>query len=437
MNKRILHLAIPSIISNVTVPLLGLVDVAITGHLGETAYIGAIALGTLFFNIIYWNFGFLRMGTSGLAAQAFGKRDNYAVMRVLTQAVVVALMIAAAILLLQYPLKKISFHFLNPAVEIANYARVYVNILIWGAPSMLLLYAFNGWFIGMQNARFQMYVAVSMNLANILLSFIFVYVFGMKIEGVAWSTLIAQYLGLGLAVFLWLKKYRGYISFLQLKGSMRIGQMKRFFSVNRDIFLRTLCLVAVTAFFTYAGTQQGAVTLAVNTLLMQLFMLFSYFMDGFAYAGEALAGRYIGAGNLTQLKRAVKGLFKWGVGLSLVFTLLYAVGGASFLRLLTDDRLVIEASAGYYYWAMAIPLAGFAAFVWDGILIGATATRYMLLAIAIAATVFFSVFYGFSGVENNHVLWLAFILYLFLRGLIQTLAAKRVININYIKKINK
>ncbi|MDR0371829.1 MAG: MATE family efflux transporter, partial [Prevotellaceae bacterium] len=361
MNKRILLLAIPSIISNITVPLLGLVDVAITGHLGETAYIGAIAIGTLFFNIIYWNFGFLRMGTSGLAAQAFGKRDKYAQMRILTQAVIVALTIAAAILLLQYPLKKISFHFLNPAVEIANYALLYVNILIWGAPPMLLLYAFNGWFIGMQNARFQMYVAVSMNLANILLSFLFVYVFGMKIEGVAWSTLIAQYLGLCLAIVLWQKKYRSHLPYLQFKGSMRLSRMKRFFSVNRDIFLRTLCLVAVTAFFTYAGTQQGAVTLAVNTLLMQLFMLFSYFMDGFAYAGEALAGRYTGAGNLPQLKRAVKGLFKWGIGLSLFFTLLYAVGGTSFLRLLTNDRQVIEASAHYYYWAMAVPLAGFAA----------------------------------------------------------------------------
>lgn len=437
MNKKILHLAVPSIISNITVPLLGLVDLAITGHLGETAYIGAIALGTLFFNIIYWNFGFLRMGTSGLTAQAFGRRDNHAITRVLTQAVSVALIIAFVILILQYPLKKISFYLLDPTLEIKNYALTYVNILIWGAPAILLLYAFNGWFIGMQNSRFQMYVAVSMNLTNIALSFVFVYVFGMKIEGVALSTLISQYFGLLLAVFLWLKKYRRFMVFVQLKESLKLDQMKAFFAINRDIFLRTLCLVAVTSFFTYAGTQQGEITLAVNTLLMQLFMLFSYFMDGFAYAGEALAGRYVGANNIIQLKKAVKGIFKWGIGLSLLFTLLYALGAEAFLHLLTNDQAVINASAEYYLWALAIPLAGFAAFVWDGVLIGATATRYMLIAMSIATLVFFLVFYGFSGVENNHILWLAFVLYLFLRGFVQTLAGKKVISKSYLERINQ
>lgn len=225
--------------------------------------------------------------------------------------------------------------------------------------------------------------------------------------------------------------------FVQLKESLKLDQMKAFFAINRDIFLRTLCLVAVTSFFTYAGTQQGEITLAVNTLLMQLFMLFSYFMDGFAYAGEALAGRYVGANNIIQLKKAVKGIFKWGIGLSLLFTLLYALGAEAFLHLLTNDQAVINASAEYYLWALAIPLAGFAAFVWDGVLIGATATRYMLIAMSIATLVFFLVFYGFSGVENNHILWLAFVLYLFLRGFVQTLAGKKVISKSYLERINQ
>lgn len=424
MHRKILHIAIPSIISNITVPLLGLVDVAITGHLGSTAYIGAIALGGLFFNILYWNFGFLRMGTSGLTAQAYGKRDEREMARVLTQAIAVALVAAVAILLLQYPLERLAFLLLDATPEVELHAVTYIRILIWGAPAILVLYAFYGWFIGMQNSRFQMYVAVSMNLVNIAFSFLFVYGWGMKIEGVAYSTLIAQYFGVLLAIILWIKKYGGLRTLFELKGSLRLDVMKRFFAVNRDIFLRTLCLIAVTAFFAYAGTRQGEVTLAVNTLLMQLFTLFSYFMDGFAYAGEALVGRYTGAKNVLQLKKVIKSLFGWGVSLALVFTLLYALGGNVFLNILTNDKLVISTASDYFYWVLAIPLAGFSAFIWDGIYIGATQTRYMLWGVAGASVAFFGIVCLFSGTTNNHILWLAFILYLFLRGLIQSFLFK-------------
>ena len=419
MNKKILQLAIPSIVSNITVPLLGLIDVAIVGHLGSAAYIGAIAVGGMLFNIIYWLFGFLRMGTSGMTSQAFGQRDLKEVTRVLLRAVGVGLFIALCLLLLQYPIRKIAFLLIDATPEVRELATVYFNICVWGAPAVLGLYGFAGWFIGMQNSRFPMFIAITQNVVNIVASLSFVYLLDMKIEGVALGTLIAQYAGLFMASSLWFRYYG------RLKIAFRwreiIGKtaMKRFFQVNSDIFFRTLCLVAVTTFFTSTGARQGDVVLAVNTLLMQLFTLFSYIMDGFAYAGEAMTGRYVGARNHTGLQRMIRLLFRWGWGLSLSFTILYMIGGQDFLGLLTNDTTVINAAGSYYYWVLAIPLAGFAAFLWDGILIGATATRLMLYSMLLASGMFFVIYYIFYASMGNHALWMAFLTYLSLRGIMQ------------------
>ena len=419
MNKKILQLAIPSIVSNITVPLLGLIDVAIVGHLGSAAYIGAIAVGGMLFNIIYWLFGFLRMGTSGMTSQAFGQRDLKEVTRVLLRAVGVGLFIALCLLLLQYPIRKIAFLLIDATPEVRELATVYFNICVWGAPAVLGLYSFAGWFIGMQNSRFPMFIAITQNVVNIVASLSFVYLLDMKIEGVALGTLIAQYAGLFMASLLWLRYYG------RLKIAFRwreiIGKtaMKRFFQVNSDIFFRTLCLVAVTTFFTSTGARQGDVVLAVNTLLMQLFTLFSYIMDGFAYAGEAMTGRYVGARNNTGLQRMIRLLFRWGWGLSLSFTILYMIGGQDVLGLLTNDTTVINAAGSYYYWVLAIPLAGFAAFLWDGILIGATATRLMLYSMLVASGMFFLIYYIFYALMGNHALWMAFLIYLSLRGIMQ------------------
>lgn len=435
MNRRILHLAIPSIVSNITVPLLGLVDVTIVGHLGATAYIGAIAVGGLLFNILYWNFGFLRMGTSGLTSQAYGRKDKDAEMRVLVQAVSVGLFSALAMLILQYPIERLAFRLLDTSAEVEQYAVTYFRICIWGAPAVLAQYGFTGWFIGMQNSRYPMYIAIVMNVINIVCSSCFVFLFGMKVEGVALGTVVAQYSGVMMALGLWFYNYKELWGRITFKGSLQLIAMRRFFAVNRDIFLRTLCLIGVTTFFTSTGARQGDVILAVNTLLMQLFTLFSYIMDGFAYAGEALSGRYVGACNLIQLKRAVRALFGWGVGLSLVFTLLYGVGGENFLGLLTNDKVVIETAGHYFYWVLAIPLAGFAAFLWDGILIGATATRFMLWSMLVASGSFFVIYYCFSGATNNHMLWLAFLVYLALRGGMQTLWSRRVFTLEYLQRL--
>ena len=435
MNRRILRLAIPSIVSNITVPLLGLVDVTIVGHLGATAYIGAIAVGGLLFNILYWNFGFLRMGTSGLTSQAYGRKDKDAEIRVLVQAVSVGLFSALAMLILQYPIERLAFRLLDTSAEVEQYAVSYFRICIWGAPAGLAQYGFTGWFIGMQNSRYPMYIAIVMNVINIVCSSCFVFLFGMKVEGVALGTVVAQYSGVMMAWWLWFYNYKELRGRITFRGSLQLIAMRRFFAVNRDIFLRTLCLIGVTTFFTSTGARQGDVILAVNTLLMQLFTLFSYIMDGFAYAGEALSGRYVGACNLVQLKRAVKALFGWGVGLSLVFTLLYGIGGENFLGLLTNDTVVIETAGHYFYWVLAIPLAGFAAFLWDGILIGATATRFMLWAMLVASGSFFVIYYCFSGATNNHMLWLAFLVYLALRGIMQTLWSRKVFTLKYLQSL--
>ena len=423
-SQRILHIAIPSIISNITVPLLGLIDVTIVGHLGSASYIGAIAVGSMLFNMIYWIFGFLRMGTSGLTAQAYGAHDLKEVTRILLRSTGISLMLALALLILQYPIRLIAFELIDTSAEVQQLATLYFHICIWGAPATLGLYSFSGWFIGMQNSRFPMFIAITQNIVNIVASLLFVFVFGMKVEGVALGTLIAQYAGLFMAYLLWLRYYRPLRKYISRKQLFTHDAMKRLFQVNRDIFLRTLCLVAVTVFFTSTGAAFGDVVLAVNTLLMQLFTLFSYIMDGFAYAGEALTGKYIGAGNRQELRRTIRHLFGWGIALSLAFTLLYGIGGKEFLGLLTNEQSVISASGDYFYWVLAIPLAGFAAFLLDGICIGATSTHIMLKAMVVASGSFFLIYYSLHNVLHNHALWLGFIVYLALRGIMQALLLK-------------
>lgn len=419
-DRQILHIALPSIVSNITVPLLGLVDVTIVGHLGTASYIGAIAVGGLLFNIIYWIFAFLRMGTSGMTSQALGRRDLPEVTRLLVRAVGVGVVVAACLVLLQVPVRRAAFLLVQPDDEVARLAARYFHICIWGAPAMLGLYGLTGWYVGMQNSRIPMYIALTQNVVNIAASLGFVLLGGMKVEGVALGTLVAQYAGFFMGLALWLKVYGRLWKYVRFRGLWQREAMGRFFRVNRDIFLRTLCLVAVTLFFTSAGAAQGEVVLAVNTLLMQLFTLFSYVMDGFAYAGEALSGRYAGAGNRTALAGTVRRLFGWGTLMAVLFTLAYVGGGPAFLGLLTDNAEVIAVSGAYFPWALAIPLAGMAAFVWDGVFIGVTATRGMLLSMGVAACVFFLVYYGLRPAWGNHALWAAFLCYLSGRGVVQT-----------------
>lgn len=418
MNRKILQLALPSIAANITTPLLALIDTAIVGHMGSELYIAAIAIGGVMFNMLYWLFSFLRAGTSGLSAQAYGASDPKATTLILRRSLLVALSAGGLMILFQEPLFNGLSWFLDANSETASLASIYFHILIFGAPAVLGNYAMSGWFLGMQNSRMLLWVSLIINVTNIAASLTLVYGLHCGIAGVATGTLIAQWIGFG-AGFLFLRRYpRASVS---LRDILRWKELRRFFSVNLDVMLRTVCLIAVTLWFTRAGASQSTIILAVNTLLMQLFLLFSYMMDGFAFAGEALVGRFLGAGQQKELRQCVRRLFQWGGGCALLFTILYFFGGESFLHLLSDDPGVLQASREYSLWAVTIPLAGFAAFVWDGVYIGATLTRRMLLAMAGATASFFLLYYLLSPTLGNHALWLAFITYLLLRGLLQTL----------------
>lgn len=424
MNKQILHIALPSIISNITVPLLALVDTTIVGHLGSASYIAAIALGGMIFNMIYWLFNFLRMGTGGLTAQAYGANQHQATSYILLRSLTIAGGIALTLLLLQRPIFQVTFHFVTATAEVRSLASIYFNILIWGAPAMLALYSFTGWFLGMQNARIPMCIAITQNVVNIAVSTLLVFGCHLKIEGVALGTLISQYTALLLAVIFCLTKFDVKQHF-ELKAILDINTLKRFFQINRDIFLRTLCLIAVTTYFTSAGSTQGEVTLAANTLLMQFFIIFSYFMDGFAYAGEALGGRYFGAHDRLNFQRVTRCLFAWGGALSVLFFLIYFLSGTSLLHLLTDDSQVINRAQQYLPIVYFIPLISFAAFLFDGLYIGTTATRYMLISMFCASAAFFVLINVCT--LSNTLLWLAFLVYLGGRGLMQAFLFKKAV----------
>lgn len=419
-DRQILQIALPSIVSNITVPLLGMIDVAIVGHMGSAVYIGAVAVGSMIFNLVYWLFGFLRMGASGLTSQALGRRDLAEVTRLLVRSVTIAFGIALLLIVLQVPLKSLMLWLMGPTADVVPLASTYFNIAIWGAPAVLGLYGLAGWFIGMQNTRIPMFISIMQNVVNIVVSLILVFGLGMKIEGVALGTVTAQYAGLLMALALLLRCYGRLRCYLEMKGTFVRVAMGRFFNVNRDIFLRTLCLVAVNLYFTSAGARQGAVILSVNTVMLQLFLFFSYFMDGFAYAGEALGGRFYGAHNREAFRETLRRLFGWMTVVTMAYTLLYITGGQWIVGLLTDEPQVVAASRNYLWWACLIPAAGAVAFIWDGVFIGMTATRGMLVSSAVSALAFFAVYGLTVGMMGNHGLWLAMMVYLAMRGVIQT-----------------
>ena len=423
-DHQILHIALPSIVSNITVPLLGLVDVAIVGHMGSAVYIGAVAVGSMIFNLIYWLFAFLRMGSSGITAQAWGRRDTQGVTRILTSSLTLAVGIAVSFLVLQVPLRWLMFWLIGPTADVAPFAITYFHIVVWGAPASLGLFALTGWFIGMQNTHFPMIVSILQNVVNILASLTLVYGFGMKIEGVALGTVISQYAGLIMAVgLLW--KYYGKI-FSKWKLVSSEWRTTKQFKINRDLFLRTLCLVAVNLYFTSTGARQGAVILSVNTVLLQLYLFFSYFMDGFAFAGEALGGKAYGARNMQAFHETLKRLWVWMLVVTAAYTLIYIIGGMQIVKLLTDEPAVRLAARDYIFWAWLIPAAGCVAFIWDGIFIGLTATRGMLASSFVSALVFFAISQLPSTLHlpsstTNHFLWLAQVTYLAMRGIVQSI----------------
>ncbi|MBQ9312812.1 MAG: MATE family efflux transporter [Bacteroidales bacterium] len=419
LNKSILKLTIPNIITNITIPLLGIVDTAIVGHItdgGKGAdYIGAIAIGTMIFNFIYWNFGFLRMGTSGFTAQAFGANDKTEQIDILTRSLFIGLCVAILLLCLQYPIALLCSSVIEDKNNVMSYALQYFYIRIWAAPATLGMYALKGWFIGMQDSKTPMWISIMINVVNIIFDIFFVMKLNMKIDGVAYATVIAQYSGLITTIIFFLKKYYGKFSFSFLRA-IEFKKMRLFFKVNGDIFLRTVCIIAVTTYFTIASSKMEYPLLAVNTLIMQLFTLFSYFMDGFAYASESLCGKYSGANDKINLRKTVKLVMLWGVVLAVACMIVYGFFSQNILSLLTNQQDVLASAKHYLFWTIAIPICGFVAFLYDGILIGMIQSTIMRNSIFIATASFFILFFAFG--QTNNALWLGFISYLVLRSVL-------------------
>ncbi len=426
LNKKILQLAIPNIVTNISIPLLAMVDLGLMGHLQGEKYLGAIALGGMIFSFLFWGFGFLRMGTSGFTAQAYGKRDLGESAAVLTRGITTAVLSGLFLIAIQQPVAWIALRLIGGSSEVKALAMNYYHIRIFAAPATLVLYALTGWFIGMQNAKIPMFLSISLNLLNIALSLMFIRVFGLASEGIAWANLLSQYLGLLMGLFfVWLywKKLKKYAN---IRKALSWDQFRQFIHVNKDIFIRTLCLIFTLSFFTIQSANTSDTILAVNTLLFQFFYFFSYFVDGFAYAAEALTGRYIGSRDKKNLHHSVRLLFIWATGIATLFTIVYLVFGNLILRMLTDNQQVLLAAKPYLVWIVIIPFVTFSAFVWDGIFVGATASKAMRNSMVIITTVIFlPAYYLLEPVMGNHGLWLAMMLFMGSRGIFLTIYARK------------
>lgn len=432
MNRQILRLAIPFIISNITVPLVSSVDTALMGNFGTTAHLGAIGLGSAIFNFLYWNFAFLRMSTVGLTAQEYGIDNKKEIATILGRAMFVAMLGALALLLFQNPIGKLALHIIKGDEDIENYAHSYYSIRIWAAPATIGLSALTGWFIGVQNAKAPMLTAIIVNVVNIGLSYVFVAIFKKNSEGVAIGTVVGQYCGFAIALVILLTKYREYIRLIDFKLILNLRAYKKFFLINLDIFIRTLAIILVLTWYNVASAEKGKVILGVNVIFLQLVYAFSYFTDGFANAAEALVGKYYGAKKILQLKKVVKHLFYWGIGIATMFTLVYVFAWENLLSIFSKDKNIIPYAAEYIGWIWAIPLVSILTFIWDGVFLGATATAIQRNTTIVAATLFFISYKLLEPIYGNHALLFAQLVFFGMRGILQTIYYKSAV----LKRIN-
>lgn len=428
MNREILRIALPNIVSNITVPIMGIAGTMIAGHLGNSvATIGALAIGVSIFNFIYWNCSFIRMGTSGITAQAYGAGDRRTTTLMLARAVAVSAVVGILVLLLQKPLGWGALKIMNGDQMVAEYffARV------WAVPAGVLLFGLNGWLTGMQNAIIPMIVAIAVNVIHIIFSIILAFDFDMGITGIAYASVIAQWTGvLVTALITWWYYRRGFVK-VSWNEVMDMQSMKEFFVINRDIIIRTLCIVVTYTFFTAASARMGDPTiLAVNTILLQLFTLFSYMNDGFAYSAEALTGRFIGARDVVSLRDCIKKCLLWGLAVSVIYVGVYVGWWRDLLMLFLDSgagdaTTILEYAGRYIGWIIAIPLAASMPFIMDGIMVGATQSRIMRDSMIYSTIAYFVIFYTMRPFIENNALWLAFSSYMFLRGVLQYFMARR------------
>lgn len=426
MNKHILRLAIPNILSNLSIPLLGVADTAMMGRMDDSAlYIGAIALGSMIFSFIYWGFGFLRMGTTGLTAQALGRKDTQEISMILARALAVSVIGAIGLLLIQWPIGEWGFTLIKGDEAVKELGKSYYYIRIWAAPATIASYALHGWFLGMQNAKIPMYLTIGVNVLNIGLNFLFVFGMDMKSDGVALATVLAQYAGaIAAFIFFWMH-YRKYLRHFDRTQLFQPEALGNFFRVSRDIFIRTLCLISVFTFFTNESSGFGKNILAANSILLQLFMVLGYGIDGFAYAAESLVGKYKGAQAWPDLKKAVKLLFVWGGGIACLGATAFLLFPLPLLHIFTQDSILLDTALVYLPWMIGVSLMGSFAFIWDGVYIGATATRAMRNMMLLSVPVFFGTYYALLSTWGNHAIWLAMLLFMLSRAISLTWVANR------------
>lgn len=425
INRQILRLSVPAIVSNITVPLLGLCDTAISGHLGSETYLAAIAVGSVMLNVVFWLFGFLRAGTTGLTAKAYGMGNDVEICRVFSRASGLGFCGGILIIAFQNPIMYGLLDVVHADECVTGYVERYFGICIWGAPAILGVMAISGWFVGMQSTVYPMAMAIIVNVINIGLSFLLVFGLGMGFEGVAFGTVIANWIGFVIAYFFVLRFRRGRRVWCGFGMILTGGGIEKFFTVNANLFFRSACIIMVSLGIASAGARLGALTLAVNVIVMQLFQFFSFFMDGFAFSAEAMVGKYYGRRDILMLRRTVAALLWWTLCVAVVFATAYGIGCVGIAGILTDRNTVIAGINGLRIWIALIPLVSAWAFIYDGFYIGVTETRKMMVATIISTIVFYIIAFihyedgGLvTGVSDNRLLWGGFLCYLFMRGLI-------------------
>jgi len=419
LNKEIFRIAIPNIISNISIPLLGIVDTALMGRMDDPAYIGAIALGGVVFNILYWGFGFLRPGTTGLTAQAYGAKDYPTAYKYFLQAFGMSLIFGLGLLVFHIPIGKFAYSFLNGSEQVKSLSYEYFSIRVLAAPAVISLFAFRGWFFGMQNAIAPMVLTIFSNVINIFLSWYLVMECDMSVKGVAIGTVVAQYASLLLAFGILLYRHKTEVFKYIEKQTFQLSKMKRFLNVNRDMFLRNIGMILVFSFFTNYSAGVSEEYLAVNEILLQLFYFMSYSVDGFAYAAESLVGRYIGEKSADKVKVVVRKTLIYGLLFGGLFALGYQFFGATFMRIFTNNETIIAEAQPYFKWLALVALCGALAFIWDGVYSGATASKELRNAMFLSVVSFFVVFYSVQCFYSDHAVWIAMIAFMLARSLFQ------------------
>ncbi|MCM8531926.1 MAG: MATE family efflux transporter [Lentisphaeraceae bacterium] len=427
MNKKFLALAIPNIAANLAAPILGIVDTSLMGHAEGLYMIGAVAIGSMIFNCIYWSFGFLRMGTTGITAQAYGATDNQECAATLGRSLITALFIAILIFAFKEPIKQLAFYLTDgSSQDVLKNAAYYFDTRIWAAPATLCLYALTGWFLGMQNAVIPLFLAIFSNVCNIILSLLFVKSMDMGTEGVALGTVCAQYISLITAFIIISIKYKSIFAGFKLKILTQMEPLKGFFTVNKDIFIRTLLLVGVVSFFTAKSADFGEDILAANSILVQLGAVMAFAVDGYAYAAESLTGKFIGAKDTHSLRTLVRLSFKWGILTGLAFAVIYYFGSTHILAIFTDKQVISSEASTYLFWALLACIINPISFIWDGIFIGATMSKAMRDSMIFCTLLIYIPAFLILREYGNHGHWLAMTIFMVARGACMTFLAKKV-----------